>query len=729
VDYFGQRPWRVGLTDTQPSDSEMRENLINLLQAHEYMVDFSYQICLFLSEARDHFSQLQHKTDNMQTHLTVRLGEEYFITKDYEKCLTLIETVVSAYREKKWWKVLTQLLQIMLKCAYVLSRVQCYVAVTLELLGKFLITNEVEKKQIQDNLNLILQGHPPHPETEFQQNGNESVQDLWYKHLQEMLTNKDNKMIDMSSLASCVECKTIFTDNSYSNDSIVCLQIYFRSTASLPITFNKVFVHLDNPVCNKWCVTNDDVILEPQVIVKLEYFFPALSETFQVQSVDALLGPFKLTWKGGVNGCGYDLQDWNWNKIKNRTSTLILQREPKASLTLEHQSPVLLTELYPVTVKIDNRELKEIKNIKIQAVFLLDEHKTLDGRDNSSIQLFMAPPSDSAPQESSSCVNMSCDSLQSNQELTKTFYVKSSSIGSQKINVSMSYSIDCVVRDDWDTVECHCEKGEIITIETVTPLRLNHKVLNMKFQNVTTLFYDEKYIMQSTVHCMSPWQLTITNAENQWNKIVTPLTTSQSSLKDLTLSQQDTATDLVTFCIKSTSFLPDADQVPLGSFKFTFQRDNTHISTDAKMPLPHITIKQIPYTITAEAPSYAVQHQLSTITYKVTNKTIYIQEYDSQLIASSDFIYSGNKTNHFKVLPMACYELLVNVFPLSVGHVTFPRVEVTCVTQPNLDDVILSATTSSLPTSLFIMPPSIQMESPSTRASTNSLSSSITASL
>ena len=41
----------------------------------------------------------------------------------------------------------------------------------------------------------------------------------------------------------------------------------------------------------------------------------------------------------------------------------ILQREAQIDLSFDHAPPILLTEVYPVTIRVKNNEEKEIKNI------------------------------------------------------------------------------------------------------------------------------------------------------------------------------------------------------------------------------------------------------------------------------------------------------------------------------------------------------------------------------
>ena len=45
----------------------------------------------------------------------------------------------------------------------------------------------------------------------------------------------------------------------------------------------------------------------------------------------------------------------------------------------------------------------------------------------------------------------------------------------------------------------------------------------------------------------------------------------------------------------------------------------------------------------SDLPAFAVHNEVFTITYKIRNRTIYVQSFDSLLPSSSDFVFSGNR--------------------------------------------------------------------------------------
>ena len=69
----------------------------------------------------------------------VQMGEEYFHARDYHKALTLLSRVTWDYRNERWWGLLTNILTMSLRCAYLVASIQEYVTISLELIGKCIL--------------------------------------------------------------------------------------------------------------------------------------------------------------------------------------------------------------------------------------------------------------------------------------------------------------------------------------------------------------------------------------------------------------------------------------------------------------------------------------------------------------------------------------------------------------------------------------------------------------
>jgi len=135
--YYGQRAWRKDLRDDQPSNMEMRQRCIVTMQAAENTVEHSWQIIPLLTKAISHFKH--YHSNRMIMCLKVLMGEEYYQVKEYEKSLVLLQGVMEAYRNEQWWKALSSILQTILRCSYLLGRLQEYFTAAMELTSRCIL--------------------------------------------------------------------------------------------------------------------------------------------------------------------------------------------------------------------------------------------------------------------------------------------------------------------------------------------------------------------------------------------------------------------------------------------------------------------------------------------------------------------------------------------------------------------------------------------------------------
>ena len=98
TDYYGERPWRKGLTDEQPSSPEAELEDVALMQAYEFEVEHIWQINPLLSAAIEHFKK--YRAHRMVVHLKVKMAEQYYHAKEYHKCLIYLRGAAVTYRRE-----------------------------------------------------------------------------------------------------------------------------------------------------------------------------------------------------------------------------------------------------------------------------------------------------------------------------------------------------------------------------------------------------------------------------------------------------------------------------------------------------------------------------------------------------------------------------------------------------------------------------------------------------
>lgn len=71
-------------------------------------------------------------------------------------CCRLLTHMLWDYRCEKWWRMLTNILTLALKCAYLSANIQDYVVLSLEALGTSSLLLPVEKTRIFNNVMKVL---------------------------------------------------------------------------------------------------------------------------------------------------------------------------------------------------------------------------------------------------------------------------------------------------------------------------------------------------------------------------------------------------------------------------------------------------------------------------------------------------------------------------------------------------------------------------------------------
>jgi tetratricopeptide (TPR) repeat protein len=273
-EYFGQRIWRIGLSDFEASSEEEQSEGIFLVQCQETRVDHSAIIVSLLGNAINQFKK--HRSSRMRQSLLVQMANEYFSAGEFSKALTLFQRVMWEYRKEHWWQFLTPILTTALKCAYLIADWQQYVTVGLELAGKRELGStgnyiqrptycfssstvepigiiDLERTRILTNLlrvisvNLCyfsigcvhhvapcLQNNPPEPEPGCEGIAVDEVQ-LWSQSVMKLAEETEPQqkghnffVIPMKEMAGFVQCKARFVDVETKADCPVVVLVHLR---------------------------------------------------------------------------------------------------------------------------------------------------------------------------------------------------------------------------------------------------------------------------------------------------------------------------------------------------------------------------------------------------------------------------------------------------------------------------------------------------------------------
>ncbi|XP_014662309.1 PREDICTED: trafficking protein particle complex subunit 11-like [Priapulus caudatus] len=589
LEYYGQRPWRQGQQSLEPGNMQKEREAILALQHREAQVDHSWLVIPLLSSAVGQFKK--YKSARMKRYLVVQMGEEYYHAKDYSKALTLLGRVMWDYRIERWWRLLTHILQIALRCAYLVRSIRDYVTISIELMGKYAQTAREEKTRIQVNLLKVLQGESPEAEYGCEHDSVEQSKGLW------RATPGGEKCeftIEMNNITSFVECKASFAAESFTGDSKVVLKVALINNAPLPIRFSRLAVMFSNTVYNQYCITSDDLpiadtkesslYLHPgKTLVKVYSFTVDPSDVGSDLEVTGILLSLctessccaTLHWMGGGGDIvlqpptilaptkkvppGADLSHVPWDKIAILSCASIIPREANLDVRVAHSTPALVNEFYRLTITVVNTELVEIIDITISVSLVAEVG-------GSTVQEMTILHEEPASQPVQSIPLLRLSSLKPQEKGSRVVYARCLKSGNREFSVKVTYKVSVDV--DTRMLPCTCVKQVLASVEAIEPFEISQRLANMRFDPMNKVYVDEPFLLLTEVRSLSPWPLVINGSSLTLHKAMQPADEEcPSQLSDVTLWTDDRASECR--CLVASSNSPC--DIDMGSFFFAIE--------------------------------------------------------------------------------------------------------------------------------------------------------------
>ncbi|KAH9492651.1 Trafficking protein particle complex subunit 11 [Bulinus truncatus] len=726
VDFYGQRKWRQGHQSMEPPDLQKEREGILALQTKERQVDHSWLIIPLLSSAVAQFRK--YKSPRMKRFLMVQMGEEYYHAKDYVKALLLLNKVMWDYRNERWWKLLTSILEISLKCGYLIAKVQEYVANCMELIGRYSQCSHDEKVRIQMNLLRIFSHEAPEPEPGLDQSCIEKASSLW----KDFCSQPCLFTLEMHGLLPFIETKACFITETVSADEKVVIEVCLRVGCPFPVRFSKLMILFTNQKYNSHCVLTDrhgisaasaseigsgDLFFKPNEPRVFAFSFFPMSEDvgrqIEISSLALEMGSDSgccavLKWTGGggdnpVQPVGptrpvikSSLLDnpVDWDSFIVNPTARINPRKALLSAKVEHEPPCLLNEIYSMKLIIDNQEDAQIHKVRVS----LGLQESEENHDSGT--LISADFSEFSKETLGDECLVDLGSLKKGQKVTQQFYVKCLQSGNRTITAVVSYTVGVAVGHHMITCDCQAEEQFILT--SIRPFDVSIKLESMKFETIEAVHSEDPFLLTTDIRCTSPWPIEMKNSSITLSEFIhTACDEYESQISGVQLNKSDCGAECI--CLVASSCIQPS--VSLGTYTLEWKRqtpssnDLPYVSTT--FPLPTVNIEHIPITVHVALPAFGRVKTLLPLCYCVKNRTSYVQEIQITMDSTDNFMFSGNKQTHFRVLPSQEYKLYYNFFPLVAGQVTLPRLHLEMIRYPGtMDDII----NKMLPTHIFIRP-------------------------
>lgn len=405
------------------------------------------------------------------------MGEEYFCAKDYTRALALLSRVTWEYRHERWWSLLTSVLVTQLKCSYLIASIGEYIMACLELVSQYTENSPNDKLRIYSNLLRVLSGLQPDPEPGCL---SDAASAAWNNTL--MANDVDPLTIEMSNMASFVDCKALFASESFTADKLIVVDVYLRSTAPADVTFSKLYVTFSNPLYNNRCISSGDITIKSGQMKHYVFSFVGhaddIGKVIEIKSVC-------LEWSGGLRRCvslhwigaGGDVVtpvhqaalNWRpqsaveWDEVIVRPMTRLLYRDSSAlDIHVKHSPPGLVNEMYHYAITVTNNETSSITDVAITFGFK-------DAAGNIGNQ-----PTTTTLLTSDANQQMEKLTLKSQQQLTRDFCSRTLKPADLILVVSVSYQISVSIDDT--SVLCHCHAEQNVCLSIIEPLGFDFQI-------------------------------------------------------------------------------------------------------------------------------------------------------------------------------------------------------------------------------------------------------------
>ncbi|CAC5381345.1 TRAPPC11 [Mytilus coruscus] len=234
------------------------------------------------------------------------------------------------------------------------------------------------------------------------------------------------------------------------------------------------------------------------------------------------------------------------------------------------------------------------------------------------------------------------------------------------------------------------------------PFDVAVKLQSMKFEEIENIQAEEPFILLPELTCTSPWPVEFKSSQLQMpTNIQSTDEETVSQIQGVCLNKKECATECFCLITKTTS----QTSTSLGTYTVSWRRkwdsDVELPFVTTSFPLPVVNIEHIPISVDLRLPAYGSVKQLLPLCYVIHNRTSYPQEMEVSMEPNDNFMFSGNKQIHFRVLPGKPYNLMYNLFPLMAGHLLLPKLAVNMVRYPGTIDPIVQ---KMLPSHVFIKP-------------------------
>ncbi|XP_051176751.1 trafficking protein particle complex subunit 11 [Leptopilina boulardi] len=707
MEFYGQRPWRLGKLNAEPADSMGETAAIQALQFREKTtVNHSMIIIGLLGNAISQFKI--YRCPRMRRVLVVQMAEEYFNAKDYGKVLTLLIHMLWEYRSERWPLLLTNILKTALRAAYLSVNVQDYLALALESLGPTTLFSNEHHSTIHANIFSILQRKPPNPEPDLPEH-DKSVVQKWNSELSRpepiLFTIDDNTTL------SFIEIKTRFTEPKYTVNSNVTIQVLVRNLCRENIEFSKISVTVSNPGYNLEIPiigSSEDFKFRQNEIKKFTCQFQVQcnGNEIQISAVSFYLGRennccvvMRFSPNGSDNSVDrlypeiQQLRSSEFDRMRPLTTAQIKHEESKIILKAESEEPALLGEWFPIKISIFTAENITKSILKMSLV------NTGNNEQLTELSLNAKDKQSHIADEVNIVENISIERI---------IYFRAHKIGIRSFMIKLDY----LKNDQKKSTE-----PLMLDVSVVKPFEITTQFYTMLYEPLTKGFINEPFFMMPHITCTSPWPIKIIGTsielgdsiqrESEGKMEDKEEKNEECILAETILKEGEAGTDVYSVFPKIGSEQPTST----GVYTVRWKRANNEnsLETSNSVTLTPLWVENSVIGIEAKLPAFGSVRTPLCITYYIRNHSDFLITLHMTMEASDAFMFAGNKEVDIYILPESERKVEWILRPLVAGFVALPTLTLAVSEEEEhklSKNKLAEVLERSLPSHIYIMPKS-----------------------
>ncbi|KAL1915276.1 uncharacterized protein VTP21DRAFT_7552 [Calcarisporiella thermophila] len=673
-----------------------------------------------LSKSYDTFKR--HNCTRMTLYLAAEIGNAYFESKEYDKAAQFFERIAKSYRKEKWYTILASILHLSVKCARELGRWGHAVELLVELLSEKFLVSEEERANIQNEIIDILR------EREC---GSQSPQ----AHLH----------LDTTTFNSFITCQALFEDSIARLGESARFQITLTVDAASPpalLRFGEIRVifNEDEEViwkdsgestskgqrvqwidCARWGGEGEngknesgvvaDLGVEKGMVKVLEgIVMPKHGQHLKIhEAILTLPGqhfslhlhfPLDISSPSAVPPVN-SRHRWltmatgkpSWRFVDEINPILRVQRrEPRVSIHVQHISPALLGEWYPLDIEVRNAEEYAIQGDFEVEVRTIEVEECRDA-------VALEPTLELTPgEEKSRLEGVEMEAL-AGETLVKRVFVRAQTGEFPRVlEVKARYWPKDSQQDDNAVSEAtRTERIAFVTglepsFEMVAQLPSLQQIeqaeggMGLRTENV---------LLWARVLNRGPWPVEVKKVElrlkEQKGKDPSGVNAELISMVGMESEREDDVKIWKPNGVFGWSYLLKVRQeattsptprVSIGPIAIIWRRRRSEDSTarddsgfsTSFIELPEWELPPPALTMLTSTPAHAQVGVPFSLRCTLNNPTPQLHELSITVEGSEAFVFSGYKQRQMRIMPFSTQSIWLTCYPLVPGRVRLPRV-------------------------------------------------------